>query len=273
MNTTSNQNLLSAKMHSFALPRWLPINVLAYMKTNLRVVGVAGLALVMACAARGAVLPYSYSDPSSGTSPVPFSSPHTINVQQFDSSLGTLTSISFILNATMLGDFSAENPAANGGTRTVDRLRQDGTYTASYSGGTLVQAFPASVPVPPAYTLAIGETKTWNGVSGNDSKSTSYGSGWTYFNDYIGSGTRAVTLDALSYFGASGQSGVTYLSSAYGSAQFTVQYTYSPVPEPANVALGIFGAASLVVLVVRSRPVRSRIQELKGALSRWVDAV
>ena len=44
------------------------------------------------------------------------------------------------------------------------------------------------------------------------------------------------------------------------------------VPEPANIALGIFGASSMLVLVVRSRTVRSRVERVKTAWANWLDA-
>jgi hypothetical protein len=47
----------------------------------------------------------------------------------------------------------------------------------------------------------------------------------------------------------------------------------NPVPEPVNVALGIFAGVFLVVLVARSRPVRNRVQRWRVAAVRWVDAV
>ena len=45
------------------------------------------------------------------------------------------------------------------------------------------------------------------------------------------------------------------------------------VPEPVNVALGIFGGVVLFVIVVRSRPVRNRLHCWKAAFVRWVNAV
>ena len=45
------------------------------------------------------------------------------------------------------------------------------------------------------------------------------------------------------------------------------------VPEPVNVALGIFAGVFLVVIVARSRPVRNRVQRWRVAAVRWIDAV
>ena len=45
------------------------------------------------------------------------------------------------------------------------------------------------------------------------------------------------------------------------------------VPEPANVALGIFGGGFLVVSLARSRRVRERIRRWRAAFVAWVNAV
>jgi hypothetical protein len=45
------------------------------------------------------------------------------------------------------------------------------------------------------------------------------------------------------------------------------------VPEPVNVALGIFAGLLVVVMVARSRPVRDQIQRCRVAAVQWVDAV
>lgn len=45
------------------------------------------------------------------------------------------------------------------------------------------------------------------------------------------------------------------------------------VPEPANVALGIFAGLFGAVGLVRSRPVRDRLHRCRVAIVQWVDAV
>jgi hypothetical protein len=47
----------------------------------------------------------------------------------------------------------------------------------------------------------------------------------------------------------------------------------TPVPEPVNVALGVFSGVFLVVIVTRSQPVRNRVQRCRVAVVQWVDAV
>jgi subtilisin-like proprotein convertase family protein len=45
------------------------------------------------------------------------------------------------------------------------------------------------------------------------------------------------------------------------------------VPEPVNVALGIFAGVFLLVLVVRSQPLRNRVQRWRVAAVQWINAV
>ncbi|MGD0259182.1 MAG: hypothetical protein ABSD29_05080 [Verrucomicrobiota bacterium] len=47
----------------------------------------------------------------------------------------------------------------------------------------------------------------------------------------------------------------------------------SAVPEPVNVALGIFGGVFLVVILATSRPVRNRVHCWRLAVAHWIDAV
>jgi hypothetical protein len=45
------------------------------------------------------------------------------------------------------------------------------------------------------------------------------------------------------------------------------------VPEPVNVALGIFVGVFLVVIVARSRPLRNQVRRWRVAVVRWINAV
>jgi hypothetical protein len=45
------------------------------------------------------------------------------------------------------------------------------------------------------------------------------------------------------------------------------------VPEPVNVALGIFGGIALLVFLVKNQPVRNRVKRWRAAFVQWVDAV
>jgi subtilisin-like proprotein convertase family protein len=45
------------------------------------------------------------------------------------------------------------------------------------------------------------------------------------------------------------------------------------VPEPVNVALGIFAGVFGIVILARSRPVRNRVQRWRVAAVQWINAV
>lgn len=47
----------------------------------------------------------------------------------------------------------------------------------------------------------------------------------------------------------------------------------SVVPEPVNMALGIFGGVLLVVTLARSRRVRNRVHGWCVGVNQWLDAV
>jgi subtilisin-like proprotein convertase family protein len=66
------------------------------------------------------------------------------------------------------------------------------------------------------------------------------------------------------------------MASGPGSSSSTLvswRLGITAVPEPANVALGIFGGVFLVVSLARSRRVRDRIRRWRAAAVHWVNAV
>jgi hypothetical protein len=54
---------------------------------------------------------------------------------------------------------------------------------------------------------------------------------------------------------------------------WSLNVTAAEVPEPVNVALGIFAGVFLIVILVRSRPVLQRIHQLRAAVVQWINAV
>jgi len=66
------------------------------------------------------------------------------------------------------------------------------------------------------------------------------------------------------------------LSSNGGSSPSTLvnwSLEITAVPEPVNVALGIFGGIFLLVIVIRNPRLRERIHHCRVAVVHWVDAV
>lgn len=63
------------------------------------------------------------------------------------------------------------------------------------------------------------------------------------------------------------------LSSGGVSQLVSWELDITPVPEPVNVALGIFGGVFLVVILGRSQRVRNRVQRWRVAVVQWINAV
>ncbi len=51
------------------------------------------------------------------------------------------------------------------------------------------------------------------------------------------------------------------------------QTTIAPVPEPVNLALGVFAGGFMVVIFTGSRPMRNRLHRWRAAVVQWIDAV
>lgn len=101
-----------------------------------------------------------------------------------------------------------------------------------------------SPTAPPGDFLPVGGSITLNGTFGGmNPKGT-----WAlYFADVVSSGSSSMLTS--------------------WSLDLTA------VPEPVNVALGCFGGVFLVVSLVRSRWVRSRVQRCWVGFNHWLDAV
>ncbi len=95
---------------------------------------------------------------------------------------------------------------------------------------------------PTSYN-ASGGSDTFNSKFGGDDPSGT----WTLFFADVSSGGNA-TLDSWSL-------GIT------------------AVPEPVNVALGIFGGVFAAVILARTRRVRDRMHQWRVAVVQWIDAV
>lgn len=57
------------------------------------------------------------------------------------------------------------------------------------------------------------------------------------------------------------------------SWSLTLDGGITPVPEPVNVALGIFAGVASIITVSRTRAVRTRVQRCREAFIEWVNAV
>ena len=130
----------------------------------------------------------------------------------------------------------------------------------------------------PTYYFGYGDAG-FSGVTLSDSASVNihnYGGGFipggTYQPD-SGGLTFAGTFGGL---GADGGWTLFLADLSSGGGQSTVvswSLGITAVPEPVNVALGIFAGVSACVVVARSRRVRGRVQRWRAAVTQWIDAV
>jgi len=166
-----------------------------------------------------------------------------ISLPQFDSSLGTLTSIVFELDATVTANVAIENLASKDAA--VDILF--GSFVdVKKSGTSLLSTTPTKSAT---YTMAAYDnTFDWGGTSGakylgltaTETKTITLNSG---FGDYIGAGTFDLDVLASAFSKTTGTGNVASWYETEAGAKATVTYNY--VPEPASLAVmatGLLGA-------------------------------
>lgn len=176
----------------------------------------------------------------------------SFNVNKFDTSLGTLTRVTFSITLDSWGGFyTVENT-------TVPSSPVNGSL---YQG---INAYLSGAEVPAGMGLAsqlfAGEFKNYDLQNNGDTDSIS-GPAYLYrrqvgpntqnalasnFGLYEGTGTYSIDFVSAqgSYHTASGAVRGTF-ESAMSQGFLTVIYEYTPVPEPTSLALLAFGCAAL----------------------------
>jgi hypothetical protein len=160
----------------------------------------------------------------------------------------------------------------------------DGTRVAFASGQTDIhQTLSVSLAANTVYTLtfSVGNRKdSGNGIAtGNPVYAALWGTTQVGNNQFI-------TTPALgswkeySLMWTTGASVAGNVLIMLGETATTGQVSFdkialdaTPVPEPVNIALAIFGGVFGVVILARSRPVRNRMHCWRAAAVHWVDAV
>ena len=124
-----------------------------------------------------------------------------------------------------------------------------GSHSPSFSGGQLTGTWqPDGRAIDPQ-----GAPSTFDSSSGRLN--------FAQYNGMNPNGTWTLFLADLS---AGGQSQLV---------SWELDLTSSAVPEPVNVALGIFAGVFLVVTFARSQQLRNRAQRLRVAAGQWINAV
>jgi hypothetical protein len=207
------------------------------------VLSVGGLAL-NPVNAQAATITQSLSVPQTATDWT-----QALSFSKFDSSLGTLNSVSILMGSTVVGSGSVTNNGTGAATGTVTLSSEVELFNSNaISLGIVQPIFQDKLKVSDSTALAPGAKKTYSAVSVSNSKTFSYTDNPTlaYFSG-AGTGSLTATGDGISGWGGSGNINASFSTTA--SASYTITYNYSSaaVPEPltmlgAATALG-FGAA------------------------------
>ncbi len=179
-----------------------------------------------------------------------------VNLPQFDPSLGTLTSVTLAIDATVQADITAENDSNIAGNMGVD-LTGIVTATsgaASASANVLQSAGPVAVAASDGNPGSGPDFFDFGTISGTDSDTDTILSPLAPF---IGLGTVAVAISGNGGFAVNGVTDSTLTVSNFGtSGTVTITYNYQTpvIPEPSSVVLaGMACMAGVLVLRRRNR--------------------
>lgn len=167
-----------------------------------------------------------------------------LKFQQFDSSLGTLQSVTIHLSSTMSTVLTVTNSAASasqGSAKTEFQVSvQD---SGNYLNVPEIDMFSSSF----SYTLAANGTKT----SGTLTKSASDEQTYTdagVLAEFTGNGAINLSASSFTQTWLTNTGGNTFASQVTrGSLTGDVTYDYVPIPEPATMAMLAMGAGAAIL--------------------------
>jgi len=171
------------------------------------------------------------------TTAIPFDLP--LQVQQFNTALGTLTGITISVHSTVVADISIYNPTTSALPFTnafasvpVEATGPSGasamsTATANVASGTALAG--------PGFTTFSGTTGTSSGFAAVTGSFTPY-EGTGFFTGHLS------TMGSDGSYGGTG-TGLYFGGTATAGGYIDVTYTYTAIPEPASLGLLGIGMA------------------------------
>ncbi|XHR30041.1 MAG: choice-of-anchor E domain-containing protein [Chthoniobacteraceae bacterium] len=185
----------------------------------------------------------SYSVSGTYSASTPFSS--TITLDGFDTSLGTLVSVTVTLSSGISTDISVTSVTTASNVNATTKV----TFSLSGNGVTLSNVVESGDYV--VSSVAAGDTVTSGALTASSSTSTvvTDGIALTYYEaDTVTFNLGATARTTISF--DNGNASASQVTE--GTDVVTVTYTYTAVPEPSTWAM-IFGGVGALVLVQRMR--------------------
>jgi hypothetical protein len=207
-------------------------------------------AIALVSPANGATLTQSVATSFGTTSP---SSGVPVLLSQFDSSLGTLTGVTFNIAQIANNSIVLSNP-----TTSTQTVLGGFSYTTGYNGpGLSVTVSPTAVTT--SAVLAPNESRTVVVPVPFDRTASA-----STLAEYVGTGSVSLSF----FYAAAGFSQkvgnaltTTTFGSASGTSNLTVSYNYIPVPEPVSTA----GCLAFGMLVLTRKVLRSRVSPIRNS--------
>jgi len=217
---------------------------------------VLGLALAMFCAeSRAGMVSYVVQTDPTGTYSKPNYS-QSLNVPAFDSSLGTLTSVSYSISEEVLMSGTLTNNSA--GSVPLFTISDTVTWTASFASTSVTNDGNANRSYS---NVDKGATVNFGSYDFFEASNPTTVTDPTLLASFQGTTPLSFTYTAMAMVQIGGSGGNAFTNIVtQTSASLTINYFYTPqgVPEPASLAMTVLGGLMATIGWARNRK-RSRL--------------